>query len=59
MSSKQDWVNFALQRPNYFPGQYLLDEDFELAHRYLSDRQRYVNSRLHLAGIVEGLEVTN
>ena len=57
MSSKQDWVNFALQRPNYFPGQYLLDEDFELAHRYLSDRQRYVNSRLHLAGIVEGLEV--
>jgi hypothetical protein len=57
MSSKQDWVNFALQRPNYFPGQYLLDEDFELGHRYLSDRQRYVNSRLHLAGIVEGLEV--
>jgi hypothetical protein len=57
MSSKQDWVNFALQRPNYFPGQYLLDEDFELAHRYLGDRQRYVNSRLHLAGIVEGLEV--
>ncbi|MDB9496283.1 hypothetical protein PN441_05205 [Spirulina major CS-329] len=57
MPSQQDWVNFALQRPNYFPGQYLLDEDFELAHRYLSDRQRYVNSRLHLAGIVEGLEV--
>jgi len=57
MASKQDWVNFALQRPNYFPGQYLLDEDFELAHRYLDDRQRYVNSRLHLAGIVEGLEV--
>ncbi|MFN7759931.1 MAG: hypothetical protein ACK5RE_04545 [Pseudanabaena sp.] len=57
MSSQKDWVNFALQRPNYFPGQYLLDEDFELAHRYLSDRQRYVNSRLHLAGIVEGLEV--
>ncbi len=57
MPSQQDWVNFALQRPNYFPGQYLLDEDFELAHRYLSDRQRYVNSRLHLAGIVEGLGV--
>ncbi len=57
MSSKQGWVNFALQRPNYFPGQYLLDEDFELGHRYLDDRQRYVNRRLHLAGIVEGLEV--
>jgi hypothetical protein len=57
MISQPDWVNFARQRPNYFPGQYLLDEDFELAHRYLSDRQRYVNSRLHLSGIVEGLEV--
>lgn len=57
MVSQQDWTNFSLQRPNYFPGQYLLDEDFELAHRYLNDRQRYVNSRLHLAGIVEGLEV--
>ena len=34
-----------------------MDEDFELAHKYLSDRQRYINSRLHLAGIVEGLEV--
>jgi hypothetical protein len=57
MVQQQDWTNFALQRPNYFPGQYLLDEDFELAHKYLSDRQRYINSRLHLAGIVEGLEV--
>lgn len=54
---QQDWTNFSLQRPNYFPGQYLLDEDFELAHKYLSDRQRYINSKLHLAGIVEGLEV--
>ena len=57
MTYLQDWSNFALHRPNYFPGQYLLDEDFELAHRYLNDRQRYINSRLHLAGIVEGLEV--
>ena len=57
MVQQQDWSNFSLQRPNYFPGQYLLDEDFELAHKYLSDRQRYVNSKLHLAGIVEGLEV--
>lgn len=57
MVQQQDWTNFALQRPNYFPGQYLLDEDFELAHKYLSDRQRYINSKLHLAGIVEGLEV--
>lgn len=57
MASQQDWVNFTLQRPNYFGGQYLLDQDFELAHRYLSDRQRYINSRLHLAGIVEGLDI--
>jgi hypothetical protein len=33
MTYLQDWSNFALHRPNYFPGQYLLDEDFELAHR--------------------------
>lgn len=57
MTSPHHWANFALQRPNYFPGQYLLAEDFELAHRYLSDRQRYINSRLHLSGIVAGLEV--
>ncbi|AFZ55816.1 hypothetical protein H6G54_26870 [Anabaena cylindrica FACHB-243] len=57
MVQQQDWTNFSLQRPNYFPGQYLLDEDFELSHKYLSDRQRYLNSKLHLAGIVEGLEV--
>lgn len=57
MPSKQDWVHFALQRPNYFAGQYLIDEDFELAHSYLNDRQKYLNSHLHLAGIVEGLEV--
>ena len=57
MVEQQDWTNFSLQRPNYFAGQYLQDEDFELAHKYLSDRQRYINSKLHLAGIVEGLEV--
>ncbi|MEG4304909.1 hypothetical protein [Microcoleus sp. D3_18a_C4] len=57
MVQQPDWTNFSLQRPNYFSGQYLLDEDFELGHKYLSDRQRYINSRLHLAGIVEGLEV--
>lgn len=57
MVSGQDWINFSLHRPNYFAGQYLLDEDFELAHRYLSDRQRYINSQLHLSGIVEGLDV--
>lgn len=57
MTSQPNWTTFALQRPNYFGGQYLLDQDFELAHRYLSDRQRYINSRLHLAGIVEGLTI--
>lgn len=57
MAPHNNWTDFTHQRPNYFPGQYLLAQDFELAHRYLSDRQRYINSRLHLSGIVEGLEV--
>ena len=54
---QQDWTNFTLQRPRYFPGQYLLNEDFALTHQYLSDRHRYLNSKLHLAGVLEGLEV--
>ncbi len=54
-----DFTKFAieLKHPRYFPGQYLLDEDFELQHKYLSDRQRYQNRSLHVSGIIEGLEV--
>ena len=57
MSQTTDFTNFATEYPNYFPGQYLLEEDFELQHKYLSDRQRYRNQSLHVSGIIEGLEV--
>ena len=56
-TEKTDFNNFATEHPNYFPGQYLLEEDFELQHKYLSDRQRYRNQSLHVSGIIEGLEV--
>lgn len=52
-----NWNNFINQRPSYFPGQYLLEDDFELQHQYLDERQNYHNRSLHLAGIVEGLAV--
>ncbi|MEA5622919.1 hypothetical protein [Nostoc sp. UHCC 0251] len=58
MAKTNDFTNFAAERPNYFPGQYLLEDDFELQHKYLSDRQRYHNQSLHISGIMEGLEVT-
>ncbi len=54
---KTDFTKLANQRPNYFPGQYLLEDDFELQHKYLSDSQNYYNQSLHVSGIVEGLEV--
>ncbi|MBD2449047.1 hypothetical protein H6G76_18180 [Nostoc sp. FACHB-152] len=57
MAKNTDFTNFANLRPNYFPGQYLLEDDFELQHKYLSDRQLYHHQSLHLPGIIEGLEV--
>ena len=48
----------ATNHPNYFPGQYLLAEDFNLQHQYLNDRLRYTNKSLHVSGIIEGLIVT-
>ena len=54
---KTDFTQFTTAHPNYFPGQYLLEDDFELQHKYLSDRQRYNNHSLHVSGIIEGLEV--
>ncbi|MFN7499373.1 MAG: hypothetical protein ACK5QV_00910, partial [Dolichospermum sp.] len=44
-------------RPNYFPGQFLLEDDFEVEQKYLIDRQKYHRQSLHVSGIVEGLEV--
>ncbi|QLE58030.1 hypothetical protein [Nostoc sp. TCL26-01] len=57
MAKTNDFTNFANERPNYFPGQYLLEDDFEIQHKYLSDRQRYHHQSLHISGIIEGLEV--
>ncbi len=58
MAQTTDFTNFGNERPNYFAGQYLLEDDFEIQHKYLSDRQRYHNQSLHISGIIEGLEVT-
>ncbi|MFN6485342.1 MULTISPECIES: hypothetical protein [unclassified Nostoc] len=58
MAKTTDFTNFGNERPNYFAGQYLLEDDFEIQHKYLSDRQRYHNQSLHISGIIEGLEVT-
>ncbi|MGV0107099.1 S-layer family protein [Nostoc sp. DSM 114160] len=57
MAKITDFTNFGNERPNYFAGQYLLEDDFEIQHKYLSDRQRYHNQSLHISGIIEGLEV--
>ncbi|MFB2772430.1 polymer-forming cytoskeletal protein [Pelatocladus sp. BLCC-F211] len=57
MAKTTDFTNFANEHPNYFPGQYLLEDDFEIQHQYFSDRQRYHNQKLHISGIIEGLEV--
>jgi len=55
--SKTDFTNFVNTRPNYFPGQFLLEDDFEVEQKYLIDRQKYHRQSLHVSGIVEGLEV--
>ncbi|PSB45053.1 hypothetical protein C7B67_21870 [filamentous cyanobacterium Phorm 6] len=46
------------QRPNYFAGQYLLEDDFLLEQKYHIDRQRRHNRLLHVSGIAEGLKVS-
>lgn len=45
-------------RPNYYAGQYLLEDDFELEQQYHVDRLRRHHRLLHVAGIVHGLEVS-
>ncbi len=51
--------NFKTEHPRYFPGQYLLADDFELQHKYLAGHQRYQNKSLHVSGIIEGLDVVD
>ncbi|NJK65791.1 MAG: hypothetical protein HC941_04000 [Microcoleus sp. SU_5_3] len=46
------------ERPNYFAGQYLLEDDFQLEQQYHIDRQRWHHHLLHVSGIAEGLKVT-
>jgi DNA-binding cell septation regulator SpoVG len=50
--------NNIAQRPNYFAGQYLLEDDFELEQNYHIDRLQRHNRLLHVSGIAEGLSVT-
>ena len=50
-------TNIETQHPRYFPGRYLLAEDFTQQHDYLNHRLRYTNKSLHVSGIIEGLEV--
>ena len=57
MAQTTDFTNVATEHPNYFPGQYLLEDDFALQHKYLIDRIRYQNQSLRVSGIIEGLEV--
>jgi len=45
------------KRPNYFAGQYLLEDDFRLEQEYHIDRQRHHNCLLHVSGIATGLKV--
>ena len=45
------------ERPNYFAGQYLLEDDFRLEQEYHIDRQRHHNYLLHVSGIAIGLKV--
>jgi len=45
------------QRPNYFAGQYLLEDDFQLDQDYHIDRQRWHHHLLHISGIAERLTV--
>ncbi len=45
------------QRPNYFAGQYLLEDDFQLEQQYHIDRQKWHHHLLHISGIAEGLKV--
>ncbi|MCU0541071.1 MAG: tail fiber domain-containing protein [Oscillatoriaceae cyanobacterium Prado104] len=46
------------ERPNYFAGQYLLEDDFQREQQYHRDRQRWHHHLLHVSGIAEGLKVT-
>jgi hypothetical protein len=55
--SKTDFTNFIDARPNYFPGQYLLEDDFETQQNYLINRQKYHRQSLYVSGIIEGLEI--
>ncbi|MBD1894740.1 hypothetical protein [Coleofasciculus sp. FACHB-129] len=47
-----------VKRPNYFAGQYLLEDDFKSEQNYHIDRQRRHNRLLNVSGIAEGLTVS-
>ncbi|HEY9861899.1 MAG TPA: hypothetical protein V6D16_20545, partial [Candidatus Obscuribacterales bacterium] len=49
---------YVEKRPRYFDGQYLKVDDFVNEQEYHLDRQRRTSRFLHVAGILEGLQVT-
>ncbi|HEY9295065.1 MAG TPA: hypothetical protein VIQ31_01595, partial [Phormidium sp.] len=55
----QEPAEESAKRPNYFAGQYLLEEDFKSEQNYHIDRQRRHNRLLHVSGIAKGLTVSN
>lgn len=48
----------TFERPRFFAGQLLTEEDLQLLTRYVTDKSRLHNRYLHGAGVVCGLEVT-
>lgn len=47
-----------VKRPNYFAGQYLLEDDFKSEQNYHINSQRRSHRLLNVSGIAEGLNVT-
>jgi hypothetical protein len=57
MPVPSDNLTNITDRPNYYAGQYLLEDDFQLEQQYHLDRLRRHHRLLHVAGIVQGLVV--
>src|SRR5580658_6514977 len=47
----------VLKRPNYFPYQFLREQDFKDEQEYHIEARRRHNKQFHSWGVVEGLEV--
>jgi hypothetical protein len=58
MSPKYELPGMVTSRVRYFDGQYLKDQDFIDEQNHHTDRQHRHERLLHVAGILEGLNVT-